>query len=276
MTITGADSDRPHLPGSALDASRMPGHWLLARMGKTVLRPGGVAMSRQLLDGLRIGSEDDVVEIAPGLGSTTRMVLASNPATYTGVDRDPDAAVLLGDLLRSQNRRIVHASAQATGIAAASADVVFGEAYLTMQPQSVKQKILDEVCRILRPDGRFALHEIALSDDITTGDREKTVSDLTSTIKVGVSPLTSATWDDLLTDHGLVIRQRVRLPLHLLEPRRLLADEGVTGTARFVTNVLCDRDARTRVRAMRSAMRANARHLSAYGIVAVRSDGSWS
>lgn len=27
------------LPGEGLDASKMPGHWLLARLGKRVLRP---------------------------------------------------------------------------------------------------------------------------------------------------------------------------------------------------------------------------------------------
>ena len=29
------------LPGSELDVAKMPGHWLLARLGKRVLRPGG-------------------------------------------------------------------------------------------------------------------------------------------------------------------------------------------------------------------------------------------
>jgi len=30
------------LPGSDLDVAKMPGHWLLARLGKRVLRPGGL------------------------------------------------------------------------------------------------------------------------------------------------------------------------------------------------------------------------------------------
>ena len=29
------------IPGNELAVDRMPGHWLLARMGKRVLRPGG-------------------------------------------------------------------------------------------------------------------------------------------------------------------------------------------------------------------------------------------
>ena len=35
------DTELP-LPGVALAAEKMPGHWLLARLGKRVLRPGGV------------------------------------------------------------------------------------------------------------------------------------------------------------------------------------------------------------------------------------------
>src|SRR5690606_15001463 len=125
----------------ALDASRMPGHWLLARLGKRVLRPGGAEMTRRLLAGLAIGSTDDVVEVAPGLGATTRLVLDAGPATYTGVDRDPAAADLVGSLLDGPGRRVVHASAADTGLPDASADVVFGEAYLTMQPDSQKRRI---------------------------------------------------------------------------------------------------------------------------------------
>ena len=80
-------------------------------------------------------------------------------------------------------------------------------------------------------------------------------------------------WQDrALAEHGLVVRSRYKAPLHLLEPRRLVADEGYLGAARFVTNVLRDSEALDRVRAMRAAMRANASHLQAYGIVAERVD----
>lgn len=275
MGTTDAPTDRTPLPGEALEASRMPGHWLLARLGKKVLRPGGRELTTQLLEGLAIAGGDDVVEVAPGLGATTRLVLAAAPASYTGVDRDPDAAGLVGDLLDGPNRRILHASAQDTGLADASADVVFGEAYLTMQPDSLKNKVVAELARVLRPGGRFALHEVAFSpDDISDDARNSVATALTSTIKVNVTPMTVAGWDDLLAEHGLEVTSRFRAPLHLLEPRRLLADEGPLGAARFVSNVLRDREARERVRAMRGAMRANADHLQAYGVVAVKKGGS--
>jgi hypothetical protein len=44
---------------------KMPGHWLLASAGKRVLRPGGLALTRRMLQALAIGSQDRVVEFAP-------------------------------------------------------------------------------------------------------------------------------------------------------------------------------------------------------------------
>ena len=55
------------------------------------------------------------------------------------------------------------------------------------------------------------------------------------------------------------------------EARRLIADEGVTGTVRFAANVARDREARARVRAMRRAMYGNRQHLQAIGLVATLS-----
>ena len=41
------------------------GHWLLAKMGKRVLRPGGKELTLKLVNELDIGHKDAVVEFAP-------------------------------------------------------------------------------------------------------------------------------------------------------------------------------------------------------------------
>jgi len=70
----------------------MPGHWLLARLGERVLRPGGLEptawMLGWMLGPLGVGPEDDVVELAPGLGVTARRTLAHGPASDAEVERD--------------------------------------------------------------------------------------------------------------------------------------------------------------------------------------------
>jgi hypothetical protein len=41
-------------PHRDVPVEKMPGHWLLARMGKRVLRPGGLELTQQLLAELSI------------------------------------------------------------------------------------------------------------------------------------------------------------------------------------------------------------------------------
>lgn len=59
----------PELPGGGQHIDKMQEHWVLARAGKKVLRPGGIELTRQMLDALAIGPQDRVVEFAPGLGT---------------------------------------------------------------------------------------------------------------------------------------------------------------------------------------------------------------
>ena len=51
------------------DFEQLQGHWLLARLGKKVLRPGGRKMTEWILDRARL-TDARVVELAPGLGIT--------------------------------------------------------------------------------------------------------------------------------------------------------------------------------------------------------------
>ena len=53
--------------GGSPDQQRMPGHWVLARLGKRVLRPGGMELTRRMITALTIVPADHVVEFAPGL-----------------------------------------------------------------------------------------------------------------------------------------------------------------------------------------------------------------
>ena len=49
-------------PGASLSQQKMPGHWVLARLGKRVLRPGGMELTQRMLAALAIVSADDVVD----------------------------------------------------------------------------------------------------------------------------------------------------------------------------------------------------------------------
>lgn len=78
--------------GAGLDTAKIPGHLLLARLGKRVLRPGGRELTGRLIDAVGLDRADRVVEFGPGVGATARVLLARRPASYTGVERDEAAA----------------------------------------------------------------------------------------------------------------------------------------------------------------------------------------
>ena len=76
------------LPFAARGDDAVQGHWLLARLGKKVLRPGGVELTRTLLADARV-VDKDVVELAPGLGRTAVEILAANRVRTSARSRIP-------------------------------------------------------------------------------------------------------------------------------------------------------------------------------------------
>jgi SAM-dependent methyltransferase len=249
----------------------MHGHWLLARLGKRVLRPGGVGLTRTLLAHAEL-TDADVLELAPGLGRTAAEILARRPRSYLGAEQDPDAARLARNVVAGRGDVQVCDAAQ-TGLADSSTDVVIGEAMLTMQGDAAKHATVNEASRVLRPGGRYAIHELALTPD-TIADEIKTDvrQSLARAIKVNARPLTVAEWRQLLSDHGLIADHVATAPMALLQPRRLIADEGLLGALRFGKNLLTHRDARRRVLTMRSTFRRHRDRLIAVAIVAHKAE----
>jgi hypothetical protein len=248
---------------------KMPGHWLLARMGKRVLRPGGLELTRELLIELAVRPNDDVVEFAPGLGVTARMTLACNPHSYTAVERDQDAAKIVQGYLSGPYQWCILGTAEETGLSDGAASVVYGEAMLSMQPAKTKARIVGEAARLLKPGGRYGIHELCLRpDDVDESIRDAIQNELSDEIHVGVRPLTVREWRDVLEANGLEIVAEHTAPMHLLEPVRLMKDEGILRALRFVFNVVTHAAARRRVQTMRRVFRKYGRHLAAIALVA--------
>lgn len=268
MTQTAAN---PALPGEGLKIDTMPGHWVLARLGKRVLRPGGMGLTRRLLAALRIQQNDDVIEFAPGMGITAQLTLALGPRSYVAIERDEAAAKVVDKYLRQDNQLCVIAGASDTGLPDDSATVIYGEAMLTMQPEEMKRGIMSEAHRLLKSEGRYGIHEMCLvSDDLDENTRRETERALTGVVHHGVRPLTLSEWRSLLESQGFRIQTVETASMNLLEPRRLISDEGFAGALRFAWNVLNDSKARRRVLEMRSVFRRHRKVLGAVAIVAIK------
>jgi SAM-dependent methyltransferase len=224
-----------------------------------------------LLATLAIQEGDDVVEFAPGLGVTARMTLACRPHSYAAVERDRDAAATVQRYLSGPRQRCVVGSAESTGLADASASVVYGEAMLSMQTASAKARIIAEAARLLRPGGRYGIHELCLvPDDVDPATRDAIERDLSDEVHVGVRPLTTREWRELLAAAELQIVAEHQAPMHLLEPARVVSDEGLLRAIRIAWNVATHAAARRRVLAMRRVFRQYSQHLAAIALVATK------
>jgi hypothetical protein len=114
---------------------------------------------------------------------------------------------------------ITVADAANTGLPDTTADVVLGEAMLTMQGDAAKNAIVAEAVRLLRPGGRYGIHELALIPDTVPENIKADIRHgLARSIRVNARPLTVAEWQQLLTGHGLVIDKGLRRELRHLPP----------------------------------------------------------
>ncbi len=245
------------------------GHWILAKMGKKVLRPGGKELTLKLIDLLDINKQDNLVEFAPGIGFTAQFLLQKNPKSYTGIELNEEAARNLKRKISGNNRKIINTNAANTGLQEGQASKVIGEAMLTMQADHRKSEIIAEAYRILEKGGLYGIHELGLTpnnlDPRTKGGIQLK---LAQTIRVNARPLTQNEWCELLTKEGFKIKEVYKNPMHLLEPIRVLSDEGLFGTLKIGYNVLTHPIERKRIKQMRKIFRQYEKQMTAFAIVA--------
>ena len=141
-----------------------------------------------------------------------------------------------------------------------------------MQTEETKRDIVREAHRLLKSGGRYGIHEMCLlSDNLDENTRKETERALTGVVHHGVRPLAVSEWRSLLESEGFEVQSVDMASMSLLEPRRLISDEGFAGALRFAWNVLRDSEARRRVFEMRSVFRRYRKELAAVALVAIKS-----
>lgn len=245
------------------------GHWILAKVGKKVLRPGGRELTKVLMNNMNINPSDDVVEFAPGLGFTASLACAKKPKSYTGVDNNRQAAELARKNVNYDKMKIIVADASDTTLSNACATKVYGEAMLTMQPSEHKKAIIREAARLLKPGGYYGIHELGLQpDNISEEVKQSVYKDLSANIRVHARPLTVTEWSQLLQDEGFEIVKVDTNAMALLEPKRVLQDEGFFRMLKIMFNVITHGDLRSRILQMRRTFRKHKNDINAIAIVA--------
>jgi len=105
-------------------------------------------------DGLDLG--DDVLEIGPGPGRTTEVLVTLVPR-LTAVEVDEGLARALGERLSGSPVEVVHADATALPFGNGRFSAALSFTMLHHVPSvEAQDKVLAEVARVLRPGGAFA------------------------------------------------------------------------------------------------------------------------
>lgn len=232
--VSGTESETPKLGGS-VPLAKMPAHWMLGRLGKKVMRPGGLAPSLRMLDALAITSEDDVIDMWPGLGVTTQHALSAHPRSYTAIERGKAERARVQKVLSEPNQYCIVTPTHRTGLDDNSASVIYGEALLTLEPAKRKTATVAEAVRLLRPGGRYGIHELLLTPtSLTESAKDEIETVLTKVLHVLARPLTRDEWRALVETHGFEVTSEESGKLVLLDIPTFLSDEGVLGTAAFL------------------------------------------
>lgn len=162
-----------------------------------------------VLDDVDLG--DDVLEVGPGPGLTTE-VLRKRVGKLTAIEIHEDLSTALAERLQGTNVDVINADATRAGL---PDDRFSGAVCLTMLHHvpsvELQDKLLAEVCRMLRPGARFAGEDGIASDEL----RELHVDDT----YVPLDPdtladrLTAAGFEDVVVDtNEFAIRFRARKP----------------------------------------------------------------
>lgn len=245
------------------------GHWLLAKMGKKVLRPGGRELSEKMIDALDINSNDNIVEFAPGIGKTAAYLLSKKPKNYTGVDADEDVVGNLGSKLGNEHTKFILANAAQTGLNDNSVDKLVGEAMLTMHADHRKSEIVKEAHRILKKGGLYAIHELGLTPDGIAEDAKAEISrELALSIKVNARPLTAEEWEEILTAEGFKIKKVFTSGMLLLERKRMIEDEGLMRSLKIGFNIMTHPQEKKRILEMRKVFRKYNDNMNAVALIA--------
>ena len=131
---------------------------------------GGFSASVELLELAQIRAEDHVLDVGAGLGGSARLLASTRGCRVDCIELSPDycvGAVLLNRLTGLDDRiEVQEGSALDLPFPDASFEVVW------MQNVGMniadKPRLYAEVCRVLKPGGRFAFQELAAGDVATS------------------------------------------------------------------------------------------------------------
>lgn len=214
---------------------REEGHKLLARLGKTKLRPGGIEATNWLLEQVCIDKNKKILEVACNMGTTLIHLVKEYNIEIYGVDKDKEALKKAMENVKLEGLEdkihLIESDAKKLPFEDNTFDIIINEAMLTMLSDKDKKLALEEYYRILKPSGTLLTHDIVLQRN----DKEK-VNELRKVIHIPAVPLILEDWLKIYKDAGYKNIDYKSNHMTLMSQAGLTADEGEEGMAKIMEN----------------------------------------
>lgn len=213
------------------------GHIFLKRMGKNVLRPGGIEGTKFLFNNYDMTKKQKFLEAACNKGVNLMKLCMKYPhIDFYGVDIDKSAIEEAEENFSKKginNCRFFHSSASNLSFEDESIDVILTEAMFTMVSYDNKVKILKEYYRILKRGG------ILLTHDIIFKKVDKMIKkDMSEVVNANLFPEEINSFKSKFKDSGFCFKGEKVGELTVLSFKGLIKDEGFFNALKVVKNGL--------------------------------------
>ncbi len=217
------------------------GHFLLKRLGKKKLRPGGITATNWLLSQVTMNEDSKVLEVACNEAETLINLSKKYNLNAVGVDINKKAIDNAKKTIEKENLsdkiKLYVGSALSLPFPDDSFDIVINEAMLTMLPNENKSKAVSEYFRVLKKGGVLLTHDVML-----VKENNALVEKLRKVINVPVTPLTKENWINLFSNQGFsdIISQDA--PMTLMSDKGMVIDEGEENAKKIQENAMKDKN----------------------------------
>ena len=235
---------------TTLNLTTATGHDVLAAAGKKLLRPGGRAATRQLFEWANFQPGETVLELASGLGYSAIALAQTYGVRVVGIEKDPGrverARANIAAAKLTEQVQIIEGNIFQLDQITEQFDYILAEAILTMQSPAGKAALLSAIQNHLKPDGTFLSHEL-----LACQHESDIHAALAKVLRVNSTPLSEENWIAACETAGLTVTQHQTGEMGLLNPQRMIQDEGLLPTAKIFWNLLIHPGLRQRVLQMR-------------------------
>ncbi len=237
------------MPQSTINFETATGHQVMAAAGKKILRPGGKAATEQLFQWAEFKPSETVLELAASFGYTAIALAKRYGVRVVGVEKNPESVARACANVQAaglkEQVQIIEGDIFHLEQIPEQFDYVLAEAILTMQSVPAKLRILNGVHDRLKPGGKFLSHELLAAD------REEEIHrTLAATLRANSTPLSETNWIDTCEAAGLQVLHHRTGEMGLLNPTRIIQDEGWRDAIQFFWNVLTQARVRHRLLAI--------------------------